>query len=88
MSCLYSHMAIEIFDKKVLKYHPSVIGWKLHSDLRGVNSVAQFSLSYSNCRNIGTCYFFDPSAEYLLFLMLRYAIMSLLLLRLLKRDHN
>ena len=32
MSCSYSHIAIEIFDKKVLKYHPSVIGWKRFRD--------------------------------------------------------
>ena len=32
MSCSYSDIAIESFDKKTLQYHPSVIDWKRFRD--------------------------------------------------------
>ena len=38
------------------------------------------------CARPHACSFFDPSAEYLPFLMLRYVTLSLLVLRLLQHD--
>ena len=32
MSCSYSDIAIESFDKKALQYHPSVIDWMRFRD--------------------------------------------------------